>query len=240
MTEGTLSNNVLSLSRPAGAINIDVSSLETKANANATYQPKGNYLTSVPIGGTNIGGVKNGGNVTIETDGSMNCKTSGERLYKIESDTSSFMLSLSSGSTIESFVGYSFTYKDYSFINFGIFYALTTIDSKMRVVTDTEPQSKTGTWKVANSDAWVTTNCKLSYFDDNMNEVNLSDTGKYYKIHNAAIRDLISEDESGYCDIILHNSQIKVNKNLGSTSSGGAFYISPGTYIEEFDTDPGF
>lgn len=49
-----------------------MSSLETKANANATYQPKGDYLTSVPIGGSNIGGVKNGGNVTIESDGTMN------------------------------------------------------------------------------------------------------------------------------------------------------------------------
>lgn len=43
-----------------------------KTTADGYYQPKGNYLTTVPIGGTAIGGVKNGGNVTIETDGTMN------------------------------------------------------------------------------------------------------------------------------------------------------------------------
>ena len=44
----------------------------TIAEAEADYQPKGNYLTSVPIGGAKIGGVKNGGNVVIGTDGTMN------------------------------------------------------------------------------------------------------------------------------------------------------------------------
>ena len=54
-----------------------MSAVETKANASATYQPKGNYLTSIPIGGASIGGVKNGGNVTIESDGTMNSSAIG-------------------------------------------------------------------------------------------------------------------------------------------------------------------
>lgn len=45
-----------------GAMNVDLSG----------YQPAGSYLTSVPIGGASIGGVKNGGNVTINADGTMN------------------------------------------------------------------------------------------------------------------------------------------------------------------------
>lgn len=44
---------------------------ETVAGAAGKYQPIGNYLTEVPIGGTAIGGVKNGGNVTINSDGTM-------------------------------------------------------------------------------------------------------------------------------------------------------------------------
>ena len=50
----------------------------TKTDAQATYQPKGNYLTAIPIGGESIGGVKNGGNVTIETDGTMNVNLENE------------------------------------------------------------------------------------------------------------------------------------------------------------------
>lgn len=50
----------------------DVSQFITETEADSKYQPKGNYLTSIPIGGASIGGVKNGGNVTIETDGTMN------------------------------------------------------------------------------------------------------------------------------------------------------------------------
>lgn len=50
----------------------DVSDFVTAEDVAADYQPKGNYLTAVPIGGTAIGGVKNGGNVTIEADGTMN------------------------------------------------------------------------------------------------------------------------------------------------------------------------
>ena len=46
------------------------------------------YLTSVPIGGTSIGGVKNGGNVTIEADGTMNA-SGGSGGLKIR-DLSSF------------------------------------------------------------------------------------------------------------------------------------------------------
>ena len=50
-----------------GAMNVDLSG----------YQPAGNYLTSVPIGGMAIGGVKNGGNVTINADGTMDAEGSG-------------------------------------------------------------------------------------------------------------------------------------------------------------------
>lgn len=49
-----------------------VSAKLDKTTADGYYQPKGNYLTTIPIGGTTIGGVKNGGNVTIESDGTMN------------------------------------------------------------------------------------------------------------------------------------------------------------------------
>lgn len=52
----------------------DVSRFVTAEDVAADYQPKGNYLTSIPIGGTAIGGVKNGGNVTIESDGTMNAE----------------------------------------------------------------------------------------------------------------------------------------------------------------------
>ena len=55
----------------------DVSGFITETEADSKYQPKGSYLTSVPIGGTSIGGVKNGGNVTINADGTMDAKTSG-------------------------------------------------------------------------------------------------------------------------------------------------------------------
>lgn len=54
----------------------DVSGFITESEADSKYQPKGRYLTSVPIGGTNIGGVKNGGNVTINADGSMDAEAS--------------------------------------------------------------------------------------------------------------------------------------------------------------------
>lgn len=50
----------------------DVSQFVTAEEAATAYQPKGNYLTEVPIGGSTIGGVKNGGNIRIETDGTMN------------------------------------------------------------------------------------------------------------------------------------------------------------------------
>lgn len=50
-----------------------------KTDAQNSYQPKGNYLTTIPIGGTEIGGVKNGGNVTIESDGTMNASSGGSK-----------------------------------------------------------------------------------------------------------------------------------------------------------------
>lgn len=55
----------------------DVSQFITETEADSKYQPKGSYLTSIPIGGTAIGGVKNGGNVTINADGTMNAEASG-------------------------------------------------------------------------------------------------------------------------------------------------------------------
>lgn len=48
------------------------------SDAQTIYQPKGNYLTSIPIAGDSIGGVKNGGNVTIETDGTMNATSTAD------------------------------------------------------------------------------------------------------------------------------------------------------------------
>lgn len=50
----------------------DLADYMTYEDVAASYQPKGDYLTSIPIGGTAIGGVKNGGNIAIESDGTMN------------------------------------------------------------------------------------------------------------------------------------------------------------------------
>lgn len=50
----------------------DTSGFLTKTDADADYQPKGSYLTSVPVAGTAIGGVKNGGNVVVDGNGNMN------------------------------------------------------------------------------------------------------------------------------------------------------------------------
>lgn len=65
----------------------DVSGFITETEADSKYQPKGSYLTSVPIGGTNIGGVKNGGNVTINADGTMDAEASGTDKWRIETYT---------------------------------------------------------------------------------------------------------------------------------------------------------
>ena len=59
----------------------DTSQFITETEADSKYQPIGSYLTSIPIGGTSIGGVKNGGNVTIETDGTMNTSASGKTVF---------------------------------------------------------------------------------------------------------------------------------------------------------------
>lgn len=67
-----------------GSMNVtfpDTSQFITETEADSKYQPKGSYLTSVPIGGTNIGGVKNGGNVTINADGTMNASAPGKTLF---------------------------------------------------------------------------------------------------------------------------------------------------------------
>ena len=50
----------------------DVSGFITETEADSKYQPKGNYLTSVPVAGSSIGGVKNGGNVVVDGNGNMN------------------------------------------------------------------------------------------------------------------------------------------------------------------------
>lgn len=56
----------------------DLADYMTAEDVAAAYQPKGDYLTEVPIGGSAIGGVKNGGNVTIEADGTMNVNLENE------------------------------------------------------------------------------------------------------------------------------------------------------------------
>ena len=86
---GTLSGTTLTLTIGLNnSTNVtgtaDLSAFLTKSEASSTYlskteaqnnyQPKGSYLTSIPIAGNSIGGVKNGGNVTIETDGTMNAE----------------------------------------------------------------------------------------------------------------------------------------------------------------------
>ena len=65
----------------------DVSGFITETEADSKYQPKGSYLTSVPIGGASIGGVKNGGNVTINADGTMNALGGSEIEFRIFNDT---------------------------------------------------------------------------------------------------------------------------------------------------------
>ena len=52
----------------------DLADYMTAEDVAAAYQPKGDYLTEIPIGGTAIGGVKNGGNVVIGSDGTMNAE----------------------------------------------------------------------------------------------------------------------------------------------------------------------
>lgn len=64
----------------------DVSQFVTAEDVAAEYQPKGDYLTEIPIGGTAIGGVKNGGNVTINADGTMKVTTGGGPKLKTSGD----------------------------------------------------------------------------------------------------------------------------------------------------------
>ena len=73
MTEGTFSNNVLSLSRPVGAINIDMSSLATKAEVQAIgVTSTGNQVT---VNGTSastvnsVSGSVTDGNLKISVNG---------------------------------------------------------------------------------------------------------------------------------------------------------------------------
>ena len=51
-----------------------------KVNAPAPY--------TLPIGGTNIGGVKNGGNVTIASDGTMQVNSSGVKIVRLTTPSS--------------------------------------------------------------------------------------------------------------------------------------------------------
>ena len=67
----TLNEKVTALESEVAQIGTDLDEIPNN------YQPKGNYLTEVPIGGTAIGGVKNGGNVTINEDGTMNASGTG-------------------------------------------------------------------------------------------------------------------------------------------------------------------
>lgn len=80
----------------------DTSGFLTKTEADSKYQPKGSYLTSVPIGGTNIGGVKNGGNVTINADGTMDTEASGGTSKTVTqyTDVSTFVSALNSDGEI--------------------------------------------------------------------------------------------------------------------------------------------
>lgn len=73
MTEGTFSNNVLSLSRPAGAINIDMSSLATKAEVQAIgVTSEGNQVTVNGKSASTVNSVSgsvSGSNLTIGVNG---------------------------------------------------------------------------------------------------------------------------------------------------------------------------
>ena len=73
MTEGTLSNNVLSLSRPAGAINIDMSSLATKQEVQAIGITSAGNQATVNNTSTDlvksVGGTVSNGNLKITVNG---------------------------------------------------------------------------------------------------------------------------------------------------------------------------
>lgn len=81
-----------------GTISVDLSPYLLKTDAETAYQPKGDYLTEIPVGGAAIGGVKNGGNVTIAADGTMNTESSGASI-KSYTDLSDFTTDFSSAST---------------------------------------------------------------------------------------------------------------------------------------------
>lgn len=59
----------------------------------------------LPIGGTNIGGVKNGGDVTIESDGTMKVNTGGIKLVRLDDATYNDISNLLS-SNYDIYLGY--------------------------------------------------------------------------------------------------------------------------------------
>lgn len=71
---GKISDGAVTAEKMAEGVIPDVSGFVTEATADATYQPKGSYLTSVPkatssaIGGIMVGYTENGKNYPVELD----------------------------------------------------------------------------------------------------------------------------------------------------------------------------
>lgn len=207
-----------------------------------------NYV--LPIGGTAIGGVKNGGNVTIEADGVMNY-TGGsagtKSKYVIYKYASSTPLSIN-GATIKTGSGTHYTYD--KLLTYEI-NGITSIGStssqevpKFAIYDYKEEGSTESLNWTLDGNVWNNVGiCSISVVDYEQHTVtSIDDNTKYYKIHNMSMYDgnMATEGNSPYIDIILHEGQAKVNANIHNSNSFIGFVFSSFTYIEEFDSDPGF
>ena len=215
-----------------------------KVKLDGVAQNANNYV--LPIGGTAIGGVKNGGNVTIESDGSMNVKNINTKFYVYHKPNSSYPITVTN-STITSGSGYKFTIEHvYSYYLNGI----TAIGNssnevnKLNIIEYGESSSSGSlSWTSLKND-WTNLNvCNIKVIDVvNKTIESIKDTGKYYKIHNMGItnENVASEINSPYIDVIVHSGQLKISNTLYSSSSQPTLGFTDYTYIEEFDEDPGF
>ena len=97
----------------------DVSDFVTSEDVAADYQPKGDYLTEIPIGGDSIGGVKNGGNVTINPDGTMNVTTAGGPKLKTSGDINDIITISGDTITIAKNFIIEYIYNDSEFLDMG-------------------------------------------------------------------------------------------------------------------------
>ena len=91
----------------------DVSDFVTAEDVAADYQPKGNYLTTVPTASaTTLGGVKIGNGVTIADDGTISVAGSGDEWEEL--DLSNLPTDFAEGDEIEMVLSLDYTF---SFVN---------------------------------------------------------------------------------------------------------------------------